>query len=569
MINPNEGLSEYFDEQSLRLAWERMKCSNGRDVRDFFGIEVFSISLKSNLKALSEKIAAGNYQPQRPFKYYEPKASRTHRTKTVLFIEDAIVYQAIANRIAFNNFENLNRFNDYVFGSVLHPQVAGGNMLLDMADGDYYFFDYYVPLYNRFVNSVNKELENPNIRFKLETDITGFFDSIPHSKLLIALSRNFQVPDVILELLKHALNVWSGTRDSVTFGVGIPQGPAASFFFANVLLAGLDEKITTAGYAYYRYMDDIRIYEEKEDSLQDALILIDNYLKSNSLSLNTKKTSIEEIKVDRNFKKSLASPYDDDEGANLSREEGLRRGNDLHAIQNDFAAHDVNDVVGTEDLKRLTVEELIEFCHSEIEIVAIELPKRMDEIGMMSEHLAMALTDHEIQREIIDLAFRWRNAANILKSIGRKPILHKSLIPYWIEGITHMFWKANHFCWNLNQYGPDEHIKHNLLKLFQKFKQLEWVRYQILSNMALVQRFNLSELRHFFRELLEEQSELTRLGYYQLLLSHLEVGQQLLTAVNTKVSQEKSLYLRQYLALGVAKRQGLGNSEIIKNWFGL
>lgn len=220
---------KYFSPDNLRLAWERMIRSNGKDIKDFFGIEIYSVNLDKNLNRLSETIINGEFRPQRPFKYYEPKASKTHRTKSVLSIEDALIYQAIANSVATSNYKRLAENNCFVFGSVLHPEVEKGLKILEDPDADYYFYEYYIPLYNRFINSVNTEINNTNIRFKLETDITGFFDCIPHSKLLITLNK-FGLEPEILDLLNDCLNIYSGTKESVTPGVGIPQGPAASFF---------------------------------------------------------------------------------------------------------------------------------------------------------------------------------------------------------------------------------------------------------------------------------------------------------------------------------------------------
>ncbi len=134
-------LSKYFNPLNLRLAWERMIRSYGRDVKDFFGIEVYGSNLEKNLERLSASILEGKYKPQRPFKYYEPKPSRTHRTKSVLVIEDALIYQAIADTIATVNYKRLSENNNFVFGSILHPEVEQGVDLLKNNDADFYFFE--------------------------------------------------------------------------------------------------------------------------------------------------------------------------------------------------------------------------------------------------------------------------------------------------------------------------------------------------------------------------------------------------------------------------------------------
>src|SRR5690625_7766477 len=54
------------------------------------------------------------------------------------------------------------------------------------------------------------------------------------------------------------------------------------------------------------------IYEKSEGNLTEDLVLIDNYLKGKALSLNTKKTSIEEVGDNRESKKrDLLSGYEE------------------------------------------------------------------------------------------------------------------------------------------------------------------------------------------------------------------------------------------------------------------
>ena len=66
--------------------------------------------------------------------------------------------------------------------------------------------------------------------------------------------------------------------------------------------------------------------------------------------------------------------------------------------------------------------------------------------------------DEHLKKEIIHIAYRWRSSNSILNNID-KPILNPDLIPIWLFCVEHFFWKANHFCWNLNQYGANDLIK--------------------------------------------------------------------------------------------------------------
>lgn len=548
---------KYFSPESLRLAWERMIRSNGRDVKDYFGIEIYSANLDKNLARLSNAIIKGEFKPQRPFKYYEPKASKTHRTKSVLSIEDALVYQAIANTVATNNYKRIAENNSFVFGSVLHAEVEKGTDLLKEPEADFYFFEYYIPLYKKFIDSVNTEIENTQIRYKLETDITGFFDCIPHSKLLFTLNK-FDVEPEILDLLATCLNIYSGTKDSITPGVGIPQGPAASFFFANVFLNDLDYLISQNGYTYYRYMDDIRIYEETEEKLTEALVLIDNYLKGNALALNIKKTSIEEIGEDREKEKvPLLAGYETK--VEEEAQEKMVYLNEQNPENGQTTMYIIQSIKG---------KKLIDYCKKEIKEVEDYLLDKFKDLGKEDFKVKTLVNDEELKKEITHIAYRWRNANSILKTEG-EPVLNESLIPIWLFCTEHFFWRANHFCWNLNQYGANNFIAEKLNALIPKFKNFEWVRYQILSNMANVQNFNSAELRKIFRKAKEESSALVRIGYYMILLKHLNSDHQLFASLRQAIKDDKEAYIKNRLSNFISRQTDIAKNDQIKYWFGL
>lgn len=565
MEETKEVYKKYFSASNLRLAWERMIRSNGRDIKDFFGIELYSIDLDKNLQRLSDFIVEGKFAPRRPFKYYEPKASKTQRTKSVLYIEDALVYQAIANKVATDNYKEIAANNDFVFGSVLHKEVALGIDLLDNPEAEFYFFEYYIPLYNKFINSVNHEIENTQIKYKLETDITGFFDCIPHSKLLITLGK-IGVESQILNLLANCFNVYSGTRESITPGVGIPQGPAASSFFANVLLLDLDNLISQKGYTYYRYMDDIRIYEETEDKLIEMLVVIDSFLKGKALSLNTKKTSIQEISSDRETEKSplLDTAYTDPDIYSVAGLGFTGKNIELQLTDQNSQPDEESKFI----IKTISGDELITFCKSEIQQVTEFLKNTFKNIESEFFSPKEIIENEDVKKNIIHYSFRWRRANGILKEFSQT-ILDNDLVQVWLFCIEHFFWKANHFCWNLNLYGNSGTIRNNMLLLVKKFSNYEWVRYQLLSNLANAYSFSNGELKEMFRTVKEEQSPLVRLGYYLILTKHLNPSNQLFSALRQAIKNDPEPYIRNYVSGFVASKKTNTNTQDLKFWFGL
>ena len=99
-------MEEYFDIPNLKLAWERCLRDTNRDVKDYAGIDLFGFCIEENLMNLSKVILKGDYKPSRPAKFYEPKPTGTQRSKTILCIEDAIVYQCIIDTIATRAYQD-------------------------------------------------------------------------------------------------------------------------------------------------------------------------------------------------------------------------------------------------------------------------------------------------------------------------------------------------------------------------------------------------------------------------------------------------------------------------------
>jgi len=517
-----------FSSESILLAWERVLSSVGTDAKDYFGISVFSSNLQKHLDELQKNIVNGDYAPKIPFKYFEPKVNGTQRTKTVLNIEDAIVYQAIANHIAEFSFDYLSETRSFVFGSVLSADVKKGTKLLTEDDKiDFYFFEYYVSLYNRFVQRINETVDKGAIQFRLETDITSFFDTIPHSTLIIELNE-FDVDKEILQLFSNCLNFWSGTRDSTTIGVGIPQGPAASYFFANIILDSLDRLAMENGMTYFRFMDDIRIYDSNKKNLNSALILFARHLKSKSLSINIKKTSIQKVK------------HSTEEKGRLLDSSGIKvkKNNKSTEIDIDIFEHNSSQISGDEE-KNITAlsktnaaylynEALIDI---EDELIEIFNDTRYDDTSD-----SIFKSDVKLVRKFLTLAQKWRLITkNLIDLEKRKP--DEKMVEIWLFGISRIYWKANNLIWNLTYYENLENHYADFNKLFVEFDDYEWVKYQLLAVYGKTINFNKNKIKTIVTKINNDKSPLVRLGYYQMLIEQIKSNTQIIDSISVLIKK--------------------------------
>lgn len=567
-----ETLHKYFNPENIKLAFYRVRCWPDKTVKDQVGIRAFGHNLENNCLNFSNKILSGNYHPNKGFKFYVPKASKTLRTKTLLLIEDALVYQAIANKISETNYDILKDHNSFVFGSVLSPDVVKGTRIFKEDEPNYFFFKFWKNLYQNFKDSIIQSIEVDKVKFKFETDITGFFDSIPHYNLLTKLSEEFGVEDEILDILSECFNMWSGTKDSITPGVGIPQGAIPSFFFANLLLHQLDELIIRKGYRYYRYMDDINIYGYSEKELLDALLLIDKYAKGNGLSINSKKTSIVEIDAEsdqrvKELKKIIFfSMYDSDMDDGILGTELLTEPNDTPKLDKTASAlseQDDNFIFRgiSPVLETLTEsDEILEFWHNSIKQVETELPELF--INPKENFETLSLKEEVDDLDFIRYSSQYGTSINALTELKVLVEPNQSLLKYWKYCYKKYFWRVNIFGYTLMHYKNNEELKHFLTDLYKdEFESYEWVRYYIILNISLCHNFSDQELRlTYFKLLREEESDLVKISLYRLLFKHSK-NEQFSSTLRKELQKESNHYLK-LMITDFNKNQNLSSLSI-------
>lgn len=558
-------LSKYFNPEAIKLAYNRVKCWSDRTTKDQVGIRAFGHNIDENCNSFSNKILSGNYKPKRGFKFYVPKASKTLRTKTVLFIEDAIFYQAIVDKIAENNYSKLKEHEEFVFGSVLTSEVIKGVSILEENEPVFFFFKFWKNLFQKFKDSIIQSIEGDRVKYKFETDITGFFDCIPHYNLFSKLSTEFNVEDEILDMLSDCLNIWSGTKESMTPGVGIPQGVAPSFLLANLLLHKLDELLINQGYRYYRYMDDISIYGYNKKELLNALVLIDKYTKGNGLSINSKKTSIIEIdesedsRVKELKKMQFFSLYDDE----FEESSQSNINNELDKNSDKLSDQDGNFIFRTDHnvVETITDEkEIIKYWRSNITSVEYELPK-------LFKNPSADLKDLQICNNVDDLDFirlssQYGNSFSAILNLDEDVLPSDTLLKYWCFAFKEFFWRANIFSYTLMHYKNNEELKQWITGLFlTDFDNYEWVRYFIILNISLNQSFSDKELRQvYFKLLVDENSELVKVSLYRLLFRHSK-NKQFTSAIRKELKNENNHYLK-LLITDFNKNQDLGGVSI-------
>ena len=489
-----------FSPAKLELAFERILASTQACSKDTVGIARIESDREHYLGRLSARLIKGRYWPVRPAKLYVPKASGIERTMTILRIEDELAYQAIADSVAQIVCNDLAKHQGFVFGAVLNPKVARGTKLLEVDEPDFALFIPWKATYDQFSAAQNRTAMQLATVYKLETDIAGFFDAISHQRVLDDLA-SMGIDDVVISWLQAALSTWSGTRDSATPGVGIPQGPAASHLFANMLLAPLDDEFERQGRVmrYYRYMDDIRILAERESDLDDALVRINRRIKGMGLTLNDQKTSIRrlegqvcaEVFLEFRYADDFVEPigptfFDHYRAAEYEAERAEQDWADVEEALDDVSAR-LSDLI---DAHRTPFDER---SSTELELIK-----------------------HQ-RNTVIGCSYAFRSCVKHLRdTYDCDPFLKQWLELLSAEGL---YTVTNHICWAIKAIDSDAAVKPAMIQALDVWRRFEWCQGQILETLLALKILDEAELRRVVLQYIEspEVSWVVQLPAYRLL----------------------------------------------------
>jgi len=126
----------------------------------------------------------------------------------------------------------------------------------------------------------------------VDADLKGYFDSIPHDRLMERLQE--KVADgPVLRLIETFLkaNILDGA-EQWTPEAGAPQGAVLSPLLSNVYLDPLDHQMAEAGWEMVRYADDFVILCRTAEDTQKALAMVQTWVTENGLTLHPTKTRV-------------------------------------------------------------------------------------------------------------------------------------------------------------------------------------------------------------------------------------------------------------------------------------
>lgn len=266
-----------FQKHMLRVAWEAVKANQGTPGIDGVSIsDVEQQGVGEYLAALGEELRTKRYRAQAVKRVMIPKANGGERPLGIPTVKDRIV-QTACKLIIEPIFEADFKESSYGF----RPERSSGDAL----------------------GAIKGYLKEGKSEI-LDADLSKYFDTIPHDKLLIGLKERISDPrilDLIQQWLKAPIYEDKEFKGGKKNKVGTPQGGVISPLLANIYLNLIDRIVNNPksmfsqnGVKIVRYADDFvlmgkQIGEQVKEKLKSLLSRM-------GLSLNEEKTRTVEAK---------------------------------------------------------------------------------------------------------------------------------------------------------------------------------------------------------------------------------------------------------------------------------
>jgi RNA-directed DNA polymerase len=254
----------------LEAAWRKVQANRGSAGTDHQSIREFAAEEERHLAYLEEQLRTETYQPH-PIKrvWVDKPGSREKRPLGIPAVRDRVVQTALCLVI------------EPIFEREFAPQSYGFRPGRGCKDA------------LRKVDGLLKE----GYTWVVDADLKGYFDSIPHDRLMDEVQERIadgRVWKLIEGYLKQGvleeMNLWTPEK-------GAPQGAVISPLLSNLYLHPVDVAVAEEGFEMIRYADDFVILCRTREEAERALERIHTLTEERGLELHPEKTRLVDARL--------------------------------------------------------------------------------------------------------------------------------------------------------------------------------------------------------------------------------------------------------------------------------
>ena len=263
-------LEKILHRDNLNLAYKKVKENKGSCGVDRMTVDELLEYLKRNKGQLQKEILEESYTPMPVQRVEIDKPDGGKRLLGIPTVIDRLIQQAIA-QVLTPIYEEKFSETSYGFrpGRSQHQAIEKCKEYID--DG---------------------------YKWVVDIDISKFFDTVNHDKLMAILARDIadkKVLRLIRKYLQSGVMIDGVVADTE---LGCPQGGPLSPLLSNIYLNELDKELERRGLRFCRFADDCNTYVKSKRSAERVMISITKFLEEElKLKINPNKS-----KVDRPWK---------------------------------------------------------------------------------------------------------------------------------------------------------------------------------------------------------------------------------------------------------------------------
>jgi hypothetical protein len=298
---------------------------------NFIEIDYYRQNKEKLFKEIKLAIKNPNvYETQTAFSFYMPKSEMFFRRMIYTPFKDLVIkfifVSVLAELLDFTFIQNC--FSHRLDKNIEKDKKSKG-----------YLYKYYYESFLGFITWQLAQVENSTCMLK--TDISSFYDSIPHEYLLSAISKQINIgrdTDFMIlfsKTLKFKICYYSiidGRLSETHNSQGIPIGNEAEGLIANIFLKEADEALFNLNINFGRYVDDFRIFADSKCDAVKASKVLQEFLLKIGVNLNVSKTKLIEAQeeiiefIESSQKNEVSTmQFEEEEYAENSQEKKLNK----------------------------------------------------------------------------------------------------------------------------------------------------------------------------------------------------------------------------------------------------
>ena len=270
-----ELLEAILDRRNMNKAYKRVKANKGAPGIDGMTIEEALPYLREHKDELIGRILRGKYTPSPVRRVEIPKPDGGIRKLGIPTVIDRIIQQAISQKLM----------------PIYEPKFSDGS------------YGYRPGRSAKDAISRVKEYAEEGYRYAVSLDLSKYFDTLNHERLLNLLRKEIK-DERVIQIIKRYLK--SGVMENgvvMETEEGSPQGGNLSPLLANIYLDEFDKEFEKRGVPCVRYADDIVLLARSERAAKRLLETSTSYLEGKlKLTVNREKSKVTSIFAIRNFK---------------------------------------------------------------------------------------------------------------------------------------------------------------------------------------------------------------------------------------------------------------------------